>query len=253
MTDLVHLRFDDTCALVELDDPPTRNALSPALSIALEAAVIEAGSRQATAIVLHAAGPVFCSGGMLEELEAPTHPLDDAYRGTNALAGASVPTIAVVAGPVIGAGVNLVLATDVVLASPAARFDPRFLDVGIHPGGGHLRRLAQRVGSQGAAAMSLCGDALSSEEAERAGLVWRCLPEAELMPAAMRFAQRIASRPAELVARTKDSLRRSLVADEATAVAVERDAQVWSMSQPFFAERVRAARERIGKKSPSGR
>src|SRR5262249_27604920 len=159
--DLVHLRFDGTTALVELDDPPTRNALSPDLSIALETAVIEAASRDATAIVLHAAGPVFCSGGMLEELEAPTHPLDAGYRGTNALARARVPTIAVVNGPAIGAGVNLVLAVDVVLASPAARFDPRFLDVGIHPGGGHLRRLAHRVGAQGAAAMSLCGDSLT--------------------------------------------------------------------------------------------
>lgn len=51
-------------------------------------------------------------------------------------------------GAAVRAGVNLPLACDVVLASPEARFDPRFLDIGIHPGGGHLYRLAQRVGQQ---------------------------------------------------------------------------------------------------------
>jgi len=53
----------------------------------------------------------------------------------------------------VGAGVNPPLACDVVIATPAARFDPRFLDVGIHPGGGHLWRLAGRVGEQGAAGL----------------------------------------------------------------------------------------------------
>src|SRR5580692_6166608 len=71
----------------------------------------------------------------------------------NALSAAPVPTIAAVATPAIGAGVNLPLACDIILAAPGARFDPRWLDVGIHPGGGHLYRLAERIGPQGAAAL----------------------------------------------------------------------------------------------------
>lgn len=246
---LVRVRFDGTTAVVTLDDPTTRNALSPPLSIALEQAVDDALAHDATAIVLGANGDVFSSGGSLAELEAPTHPLADAYRGMNALADAPVPTIAVVEGPAIGAAVNLVLAVDVVLCSPAARFDPRFLDVGIHPGGGHLWRLQERVGRQGAAALSLCGDALTADEAVAAGLAWRCLPAGEVWPAAMRFAQRIASRPAPLVRRTKDTLVRTspsgcVLAD---AVEIERVAQEWSMAEPFFAERVAAVKARLAK------
>jgi enoyl-CoA hydratase len=233
---------------VHLDDPETRNALSPDLSLELAAAVSTALDDGAAAILLTAGPPVFCSGGSLDELLAPTHALADAYAGFEAIAGAPVPTIVVVDGPVVGAGVNLVLACDIVLASPVARFDPRFLDVGIHPGGGHLRLLRDRVGRQGAAALSLCGDQLTGEEAVSAGLAWRCLPTDDLLATAERYAARVVSRPPDLVRRTKDSLARSgppTTADE--AADLERLAQEWSMAQPFFAERVAALRARIGR------
>ena len=244
---LVRLDLDGTTARVHLDDPTTRNALSPRLSLELAAAVEGALTGGAAALLLTAAPPVFCSGGSLDELLAPTHPLDDAYAGFLALADAPIPTIAVVDGAVVGAGVNLPLACDVVLTSPDARFDPRFLDVGIHPGGGHLQRLRERVGRQGAVALSLCGDQLTGEEAVTAGFAWRCVPSGELLATAERYAVRVASRPPELVRRAKDCLDRSGPGvDPAVARALERDAQEWSMAQPFFAERVAALRARIG-------
>jgi enoyl-CoA hydratase len=244
---LAALDWRDSTALLTLDDPATRNALSPRMSLTIAALVEQALERGATAIVLAANGPVFSSGGSLDELLAPTHPLEDAYAGMFAVAGAPVPTIAAVARPAVGAGVNLPLACDVVLASPAARFDPRFLDAGIHPGGGHLWRLCRRVGDQGAAALSLCGDVLTGEEAARVGLAWRCVPDDELLPTAMRYAQRVASRPAELVRRAKASLAGSATTPNVEdAIALERDAQTWSMAQPFFSERVQALRARIG-------
>jgi enoyl-CoA hydratase len=244
---VVHLDLDDTTARVRLDDPSTRNALSPRLSLELADAVSAALAAGATSLLLTAAPPVFCSGGSLDELLEPTHPLDDAYAGFDALADAPIPTIAVVDGAVVGAGVNLTLACDVVLVSPNARFDPRFLDVGIHPGGGHLQRLRERVGRQGAAALSLCGDQLSGEEAVVAGLAWRCVPAANLLATANRYAERVARRPSALVRRTKDSLARSGPETPPEAArTLEREAQEWSMTQPFFAERVAALRARIG-------
>jgi enoyl-CoA hydratase len=247
----VQITVDGGIARIHLDDPATRNALSPDLSLELAVAVARVLDDGAAVILLTAAPPVFCSGGSLDELLEPTHPLDDAYAGFLALAGAPVPTIAVVDGPVVGAGVNLVLACDVVLASPEARFDPRFLDVGIHPGGGHLRLLRERVGRQGAAALSLCGDQLTGDEAVTAGLAWRCLPVDDLTDAAERYAARVVSRPPELVRRAKDSLARSGPATTSeAAAALERDAQEWSMAQPFFAERVAALRARIGGSGP---
>jgi enoyl-CoA hydratase len=244
--DLVDLRVEDGTGWIHLDDPDSRNALSPQLSLALAAAVAAAVAEGVTAIVLTAAPPVFCAGGSLAELLEPTHPLDDAYAGMRALLDAPVPTIAVVAGPAIGAGVNLVLACDVVLTTPEARVDPRFLDVGIHPGGGHLWLLQARVGAQGAAALVLGGDVLTGEEAVTTGLAWRCLAdEGAARDAARRIAGRIAARPAELVARTKATLREIAGLDLGAATAVERRAQEWSMAQPSFRARVEAIRARL--------
>ena len=190
---------DAGVAVLTLDDADHRNALSRLMSDALADAVDGALVRDAGAIVLTAVPPVFCAGGALDDLERPDLDLRAAYAGFLRLAAAPVPTIAVVAGPAIGAGVNLPLACDVVLATPDARFDPRFLDVGIHPGGGHLWRLRERIGRQGAAALVLCGDVLTGEEAVGAGLVWRCLPNDDVLP----FALGLAGRAGQAVARAR--------------------------------------------------
>jgi enoyl-CoA hydratase len=243
---LVRSEVRDHIGWVTLADPAHRNALSKRLSDDLAAAVAAVLAEQARVIVLDAEPPVFCAGGSLDDLLAREHPLSETYTGYLALAKAPVPTIAVVAGAAIGAGVSLPLACDVVLAGQEkARFDPRFLDVAIHPGGGHLWQLARRVGPQGAAALVLLGDTLTGPEAEQHGLAWRCVPEAELMPLATRLAGRAAGRPAALVARTKQTLRDSVGAPTMEAAhALELEAQEWSVAQPEFkaaVERIRAS------------
>ena len=131
---LVTVAVDDGVGALRLSDPDHRNALSAQLSDDLAGAVEAALAEGVGAIVLTAEPPVFCAGGSLAGLLSRDVPLSDLYRGFLALANAPVPTIAAVGGPAIGAGVNLPLACDVVVTSPRARFDPRFLDVGIHPG-----------------------------------------------------------------------------------------------------------------------
>jgi enoyl-CoA hydratase len=241
MSTLVTSTLEDGVAVLRLNDPEHRNALSPALSNALASAVRTALESGAGALVLTAEPPVFCAGGSLDALLSRDVPLVASYAGFLALANAPVPTIAAITSPAIGAGVNLPLACDVILAAPGARFDPRWLDVGIHPGGGHLWRLTQRIGTQGAAALVLCGDTLSGEEAAAVGLAWRCVPDDELMPLALKLGRRAAGRPRELLARTKASLRAGLSMNTAEqAMALELEAQEWSMDQPGFADRIRA-------------
>jgi enoyl-CoA hydratase len=241
MSTLVTSTLEDGVAVLRLNDPEHRNALSPALSNALASAVRTALESGAGALVLTAEPPVFCAGGSLDALLSRDVPLAASYAGFLALANAPVPTIAAITSPAIGAGVNLPLACDVILAAPGARFDPRWLDVGIHPGGGHLWRLTQRIGTQGAAALVLCGDTLSGEEAAAVGLAWRCVPDDELMPLALKLGRRAAGRPRDLLARTKASLRAGLSMNTAEqAMALELEAQEWSMDQPGFADRIRA-------------
>ena len=227
---------EDGIGRIHLHDPDRRNALSKELSDALAAAVT---SLDAGALVLTAEAPVFCSGGVLDDLITPKAPLAEAYAGMTALAAAAVPTIAVVEGPAIGAGVNLPLACDVVLTSPAARFDPRFLDVGIHPGGGHFARMVARVGRQGAVAMTLCGDTLTGEEAAVAGLAWRCVEDP--LTLALQLARRAAGRDPELVARAKQVLD----APTDDPFALELEAQQWSVDRPGFADGVRRIQQQL--------
>jgi enoyl-CoA hydratase len=237
---------DKGVGLIRLTDRDRRNALSKELSDELAASVARVLDQQARAIVLSADPPVFSAGGSLDGLANREFPLSALYAGFLAVAGSPVPTIAAVDGPAVGAGVNLALACDVILASPAARFDPRFLDLAIHPGGGHLWRLARRIGAQGVSALVLCGDVLTGVEAAERGLAWRCVPADELEPLAMRFAERAAVRSAELVRRTKASLMASMELTSAEdAVALELRAQQWSVEQPKFAEAVRTVRERL--------
>ncbi len=251
---LVTAYVDDGVGSVRLTDPEHRNALSAELSEALAVSVESVVADGAGAIVLTAEPPVFCAGGSLDGLLSRETSLADMYRGFLALAGVPVPTIAAVGGPAIGAGVNLPLACDVILTSEQALFDPRFLDVGIHPGGGHLWRLQRRIGSQGAAALVLCGDVLDGRDAVTAGLAWRCVDHGELEATAVKMAARAAGRPRPLVARAKSTLRASeamLGVDE--AMALELEAQEWSMNQPGFAERIRALQESIRARDPRGR
>jgi enoyl-CoA hydratase len=242
---------DDGVGRVHIDDAEHRNVLSLEHSQAIAAAIDGFGAADAAgdvgAVVLSAADPVFCSGGVLDDLISPRAPLIDVYAAFDALRHCAVPTIAVVTGAAIGAGVNLPLACDIIVAGTSARFDPRFLDVGVHPGGGHLFLLQQRVGRQGAAALSLCGDALTGPEAERAGLAWRCVPDDEAEELAMKLARRAARRDRELMLRAKATLD-AQPATVQEAFDLELVAQQWSMARPGFTDHVRALRDRLQKK-----
>lgn len=231
-------------AVLSLDDPGRRNALTPALSRGLADAVESVLEQGARAIVLTASPPVFCAGGSLDELvKGPEMDLDAAYAGLIALADAPVPTVAAVDGPCVGAGVNLPLVCDIVLTTPRAVFDPRWLDVGIHPGGGHLWRLEQRVGRQAAAALVLFGASLNGDEAVAHGLAFACTTPERLREEAVAFAGRAAARDPELVRRTKATLRANpSLSGPDEALELERAAQLWSVARPGFQDHVRALR-----------
>lgn len=228
---------DDGVGRVHLNDPVRRNALSLELSDAVAVAITSLDL--AGAVVLSAAAPVFCSGGVLEDLISPRAPLAAAYEGYRAILACPVPTIAVVEGAAIGAGVNLPLACDVVVCSPSARFDPRFLDVGIHPGGGHFARMVDRVGRQGAVAMTLCGDSLTGDEAAAAGLAWRCVEQP--LELGLQLARRAAGRDRELVARAKAVLD----TPSADPFALELEVQQWSVDRPGFVEGVQRIKTQL--------
>ena len=244
----VHVEHRDGVAVLTLDDPDRRNALSLELCELLSAAVAGAESDDSVgALVVTGNPPAFCAGADLTQLgDSRRDGLLRIYEGFLAVARSPLPTIAAVNGAAVGAGMNLALACDLRLAGTSARFDDRFLDLGIHPGGGHTWMMRRAVGPQATAAAVLFGEALDGREAERVGLVWRCVDDSALLDTAVGLAARAAAAPRDLVRRTKATIAAVAgIDDHDTAVERELVDQLWSMDTPAFAERLAALRARI--------
>ena len=240
----------DGVALMTLDDPPRRNALSLAMAgeIVETLASLET-SPDVGALVVTGAPPAFSAGADLDDLaRADRDRLRGIYEGFLAISRFPLPTIAAVNGPAVGAGLNLALACDVRLAGRRARFESRFIDLALHPGGGHTWMLRQLLGPQGAAAMVLCGEGLDGEAAAARGLAWRCVADDALVEEALGLAKIAASAPRELVKRLKATLRSMAgVTEHDSAVERELEPQLWSVERPEFREKLEALKRRISR------
>jgi enoyl-CoA hydratase len=248
----LHVERRDRVAVLTLDEPDRRNALTPGLVEEIVTGVDRLEDDDSVgALVVTGAPPAFCSGadvgalGALSAGDQDRDALPSIYEGFLRVHRCTLPTVAAVNGPAVGAGLNLALACDVRVASPAARFDCRFARIGLHPGGGHTRLLTEAVGPQAAAAMVLAGESPDGERAAAIQLAWKCVDADDLLDEATRLAARAADLPRELARRVKASLRetpRLTALDDAVALELER--QRWSFEQGFFAEQQAKAKAR---------
>jgi enoyl-CoA hydratase len=258
----------DGVALLTVSDPKRRNAMTTTLSDRLVAVLAEIADDASVHAVVITGGddpkPAFCAGGDLDELaaageagssaeagEAGAESLQRIYAGFLALADCPLPTFAAVDGPAVGAGLNLALAADVRIAGETARFEPGFLRLGAHPGGG-MTWMAQRiVGPQTTMAMLLGGEGLDATRAAEVGLVLRVATgdgadgRSAAVSEALRMASTSAAAPRELVVATKASVRATgALTRHRDAVEVEVGPQLDSLNSEGFRaglERVRSA------------
>jgi enoyl-CoA hydratase len=246
----VLLERRDGVGVITIDLPERRNSLTLSMSAQLveHVAACEA-DEDVHAIVVTGAPPAFCAGADLTALgEAKEEGLRAIYAGFLAVANAELPTIAAVNGAAVGAGLNLALACDVRLVGPKAKFDARFLQLGLHPGGGMTWMIQRLVGPQTAAAMTLFGQVLDADAAVTHGLALAGADD--VVAAAVELAQPAAKAPRDLVVTTKRTLRTTATYDRhADAVETELVAQVASMETPAFAELLAAMRARISRQA----
>jgi enoyl-CoA hydratase len=242
-------------ATVTLTDADRRNALTlPMVTEIIDTFDHLEADPAVGAVVITGDGPAFCAGADLSHLSSSATGGAEAglraiYEGFLRIGRSPLPTLAAVNGAAVGAGMNLALICDVRLAGHRARFDTRFLQLGLHPGGGHTWMSQRIAGPQAVLATVLFGEILDGAEAERVGLVWRCVPDGELLAAAQTMAERAASGPHELVRRTKATIHDvAELDDHAAAVDRELAPQVWSVEQPAFKERVAALQAKITKR-----
>ena len=250
MTDPVLVHVEDRVALLTVNDPERRNAVTAEISAALRAAVDTAEADPGVhAVIVTGAGKAFCAGADLSALGAATEEgLLAIYDGFLAVANCALPTIAAVNGAAVGAGLNLALAADVRIAGPAAVFDPRFQKLGIHPGGGATWMLQRAVGPQVARASLLFGMRFDAEAAVRHGLALEVADDP--VAAARALAAGPAGAPRDVVLATKASMRATAnpgvvdTAQHRIAVETELGPQATSILSPAFAERLAAAKRR---------
>lgn len=226
-------------ALLRLNRPEAMNALSLPLREALRRTLIALDADDSIgAIVITGSDTVFAAGADVRALQEWSE--DDArnnaeLRGAWQQIGAMhKPVIAAVAGMAFGAGCELAMMCDFALAADNAQFGQPEIRLGLIPGSGGTQRLVRAVGKAKAMEMVLTGRAIDATEAERAGLVARVLPLAELIPEALKTAERIAgfSKPIVELARAAvnaahetfldEGLRREAALFEATFTTEDR-------------------------------
>jgi enoyl-CoA hydratase len=237
----VLLEVDGGVAVVTLNAPQRRNALTPAMATELIATFDEVDARDDVgALVVRAVGKSFCAGGDVQTLtdagKDPAAP--DAYAGMGAiydsfyrLGQVKAPTIAAVRGSAVGAGMNMLLAADLRIVARDARLICGFLKRGLHPGGGHFVILSRLVGREAAAAMALFGEEVDGERAVQLGLAWETVDDAAVEDRALELAARVAKDPA-LARAAVGNFRKETGPPHVSwevATQFERPAQMWSM------------------------
>ena len=218
---------------ITLNRPEKLNAFNPALHKGLADAMTRAESEAAIrCLLVTGAGRGFCAGADLAQrdmkaaaidlgagLETWYNPLVKRMRAL------PKPIVCAVNGVAAGAGANFALACDIVFAARSASFIQAFVKIGLVPDCGGSYFLPRLAGMQRAMALAMTGERLAAEDAERWGLIWKCVDDAELMPHAEKFAQALAKGPTKSLGLIKQAMYRSADNDLAAQLDLERDLQ----------------------------
>jgi enoyl-CoA hydratase len=229
----------DGVATLTVDSPEVKNGLTPQMGRELVAACEEIDADpQIGAAVVRGAGGMFCSGADRRTWNPGADQAEDAtFRDTGAVYKSfvrvgqlAVPTIAAVRGAAVGAGINLMFATDLRVVAENARLLAGFLRIGLHPGGGFFTIAGRSAGREATAAMGLFSQEVDGRRAAEIGLAWAAVPDAEVEETAHRLAAEPAKDPAlarEAVRSFRTELGPPGIGWEA-AVEFERATQMWS-------------------------
>jgi enoyl-CoA hydratase/carnithine racemase len=223
MTDMLLRRDSDNVAILTLNRPEARNALSMGLMQALDAALVAIGDDPAIhAVIIGANGPAFCAGHDLREIRA--HPTRADYEAVFALCSMLMqrivrlpkPVIARVHGVATAAGCQLVSSADLAVAADTARFATPGVNIGLFCST-PMVALSRAVGRKAAMEMLLTGDLISADRAREIGLINRVVPEAALDDAVLALAHQIAAKSPLTVAIGKEAFYRQAEMDLADA------------------------------------
>ena len=225
---------------ITLNRPEKLNAFNPAVHKGLADAMTRAESEAAVrCLLITGAGRGFCAGQDLQERDMRAGERDTKAAAIDLGGGLETwynplvkrmralpkPIVCAVNGVAAGAGANFALACDIVLAARSASFIQAFVKIGLVPDCGGSYFLPRLAGTQRAMALAMTGDRLSAEDAERWGLVWKCVDDAQLKAESEKLARQLASGPARSLGLIKNAIYSSANNTLAAQLDLERDSQ----------------------------
>lgn len=249
MDPILHYALADGVATLTLNRPDRMNALSSALRRDLIDALDRAGA-EARCVVLTGAGRGFCSGqdlidaGGFDTLDLGATLRDEYEPLLRRIYDCPVPTICAVNGAAAGAGANLALAADIVIAARSASFTQAFARIGLIPDAGGTYWLPRLVGHARALAMCLTAEPIPAQTAADWGLIWQAVDDDALAPTVAALAARLAAGPTLAYRLAKQALRASPANTLDAQLALEAALQAQAGASDDFREGVMAFLEK---------
>lgn len=250
MTDTVRIQNHGVWREITLNRPDKLNAFNEEMCSGLLHALQDARDAEARAILITGTGRGFCAGQDLDDKDPASGEVPDLgavlREGYNPIiqlvADIPCPVICAVNGVAAGAGASLAFACDIVLAANSAKFVLPFAKIGLVPGAGSSWTLSRAIGLPRAKALALTGGRITAEEAQDWGLIWKCLPDADLMPEARDLADLLGHGPTFGLAQAKRALNTAADHDLATHLEFEARLQTECGRSDDYAEGVAAFR-----------
>lgn len=248
MSDFIQSRREGGVLYLHLNRPEVFNSFNREMALTLQEELDKASKDQRVrAVVLIGNGKAFCAGQDLKEVTSPElNPgfkkiLEEHYNPiVKRIREIEKPVIAAVNGVAAGAGANIALACDLVIAAEHASFIQAFSKIGLVPDSGGTFFLPRLVGMQRAAGLMFLGDKLSANDAEKIGMIYKAVPSDDFEQTVSILAEKLALMPTQALARTKMLLNASLNSSLEGQLHLESEQQIAAAQSVDYIEGVAA-------------
>ena len=249
--ELVQYTQANNVAVIQLNRPAKYNAFIREMALAVQEYLRQAAADpEVRAVLLNSAGKAFCAGQDLNEFSEDngidvTRIVEEHYNPiVKQIAEIEMPVVCAVNGVAAGAGANLALACDIVIAGESAIFIQAFSKIGLIPDTGGTFYLPRLIGMQRAKALMMLAENVTAQEAERIGMIYKAVPDESLQEEAMKLASRLAQMPTAAMGLIKRALNRSITNDLEKQLGIESQLQSNATQTSDFQEGVAAFLEK---------
>ncbi|ARN77165.1 2-(1,2-epoxy-1,2-dihydrophenyl)acetyl-CoA isomerase [Nonlabens spongiae] len=247
MSTSIELNISNSIATITLNRPKVFNSFNKEMAFALQEALDRCKEDDVRAVMITGNGKAFCAGQDIQEItDSEKNPgfeaiLDDHYNPiVQRIRDLEKPVIAAVNGVAAGAGANIALCCDVVIATESAAFIQAFSKIGLIPDSAGTYFLPRMIGFGRASAIAMLADKISAKEAEQMGMIYKCVSDDEFLAFAKAKTEKLAQMPTKALANTKKALNQSMTNTLEQQLALESKLQIESANTADYQEGVTA-------------